>query len=320
MMVGQHEQRGIILIGLMVVLVLAAGAMFLQQANRSNATAVEREAKTMASLLAARDALVAKAVLNTERPGSLPCPDIQTNIPGNNIPGDGKADLLAGNHCPAYSGWLPWRTLDLDDPRDGAGERLWYVLSPNFRDDDSVEINSNSIATLNLDGQSSIVALIIAPGGAVSGQARPSANLVDYLDDANGNASTSNRDGDNFFFSAPPSTTFNDRIIAIDKTSWLNSVSMRVLGEIRHAVRAAGGYLANPDRNGDGESDPLVTPSVGRFPFRDSAYRLPAAPGQTCPSQCWYNALEDNEWFLLISYNHSSPPTVSVGSRTLSLP
>jgi hypothetical protein len=316
---NQRAQQGIILIGLMVVLVLAAGATFLQQANRSNAMAIEREAKTMAALLAARDALVAKAVLNTERPGSLPCPDIQTNNPGNNIPGDGKADLLAGNHCPAYEGWLPWRTLDLDDPRDEAGERLWYILSPNFRDDDSVKINSNSIATLNLDGQSDLVALIIAPGRAVGGQTRPSNNIIDYLDDANGNAATSNRDGDNFFFSAPPSTTFNDRIIAIDKTSWLNSVSMRVLGEIRHAVRSAGGYLANPDLNGDGESDPLVTPSVGRFPFRDSAYSLPAASGQTCPSQCWYKILDDNEWFSPITYDRSNT-SISVGGRTVLLP
>lgn len=188
MMVGQHEQRGIILIGLMVVLVLAAGATFMQQANRSNAMAVEREAKTTAALLAARDALLARAVIDATRPGSLRCPSLDTS---GNTP--------FATPCPAYIGRLPWRTLDSADFRDGSGTPLWYALAPAFRDGNTALNHVTSAATISLNGQADIVALIIAPNGALPGQNRPSNDVADYLDDLGGNPATSNRDGNQQF-------------------------------------------------------------------------------------------------------------------------
>ncbi|PKO90477.1 MAG: hypothetical protein CVU18_00540 [Betaproteobacteria bacterium HGW-Betaproteobacteria-12] len=300
---NRHDQRGVILIGLMVVLIVASGLTFLHRANGSNATAIERDAKTMAALLAARDALLARATLDQNRPGSLPCPDTDN---------DGIADLAFPN-CTAYVGWLPWRTLDLNDPRDAVGERLWYVLSPNFNDGNTA-INSNTTTSLTLDGQAGMVALIIAPGGTLGAQNRPSNSIADYLDDANGNPATSNRDGDNHFFSGPTDTSFNDRIIALDSTTLFNVLAMRLLGEIRQAVNAAGGPLPYADSDNNGYAD--APANIGQFPYLEAAYDLPSP---TWPASHWYDGLATNGWFSLITYSRTAG-SITVSGRKISLP
>lgn len=302
---NRHDQRGVILIGLMVVLIVASGLTFLHRANGSNATAIERDAKTMAALLSARDALLARATLDPNRPGSLPCPDTDN---------DGIADLAFPN-CTAYAGWLPWRTLDLNDPRDAVGERLWYVLSPNFNDGNTA-INSNTTTSLTLDGQAGMVALIVAPGGANGGQSRPSNNIADYLDDLNGNPATSNRDSDSHFFSGQPDASFNDRIVALTKATLLNAVTMRILGEIRYAVANAappGSPLPEADTNDDGASDSGA--DSGHFPYKDSAYA--SIESTSWPENIWYKSLQDNDWFLSIAYNRTGRSIFLYGHTVL---
>lgn len=299
----QRSQQGIILIGLMLVLVIAAGATFLQQANRSNATALEREAKTTATLLAARDALLARAILDANRPGSLRCPALD----------DVGISPLA-TPCPSYAGRFPWRTVDTTDFRDSSGTTLWYVLAPAFQDG-STPINSSSSATLSLNGQPDIVALIIAPGGALPGQNRPSNNMADYLDDLNGNPATSNRDGDEHFFSGTDSDSFNDRIIAISKTAWQDAVAKRVLGEIRYAVAFVGGPLPEADTNGDGKPD--ASADIGAFPYKFGDYDSTAST--TWQGEAWHKSLEQNGWFPLVTYNRLNR-TLSLNGHTVTLP
>ena len=48
-------------------------------------------------------------------------------------------------------GRLPWKTFGLPDLRDGSGERLWYALSPNFRDNPSVSpLNSDTRGSITV--------------------------------------------------------------------------------------------------------------------------------------------------------------------------
>jgi len=65
-------------------------------------------------------------------------------------------------------------------------------------------VNTPSIPAV---GRRAVVALA---GRSLSGQARPSANLADYLDTAE------NRDGNTTFEQKPVNAIFNDRIITID--------------------------------------------------------------------------------------------------------
>ena len=120
------SQRGAALLALVLALALGSGLVTIEwlEAAAHSAHAVRR---TEAALAAARDALIGYAASYPDQhagrhgPGYLPCPDTS----GNGSP---------NTPCPAASlGRLPWRRLGLHDPRDGAGERLWYALDRRFR-------------------------------------------------------------------------------------------------------------------------------------------------------------------------------------------
>ncbi|MPY72382.1 MAG: hypothetical protein GEU92_20200 [Alphaproteobacteria bacterium] len=95
----------------------------------------ERDKRTAAALVQAKTALLGFATGVDlagleERPGDLPCPD--TNNDGVEDP------------CPSSAlrlGRLPWRTLGLPDLRDGDGERLWYAVSNNFKNNPRTDCN-----------------------------------------------------------------------------------------------------------------------------------------------------------------------------------
>jgi len=172
-------QRGFGLALFLVILVLGTVAVLLSSPNTA-ALRVARDRVSESALAQAKAGLIGRAARDDNRPGSLPCPDTD---------GDGSAETFAGNDCPAYVGFLPWRTLGLPDLRDGSGERLWYVLSPNFRDhQDAQPINSDVAGNLETRSPAGtvvaggLVALVIAPGRAVGAQARPSADPLQYLE------------------------------------------------------------------------------------------------------------------------------------------
>ena len=152
-------------VAVVMLLLLVIGSLYLIVTGLSTAAEAGRrhqEDVTALALQQAKEALIARAALDDNRPGSLPCPDL------NN---DGVADLLFGNNCPAYVGRLPWKTLGLPDLRDATGERLWYALSQNFTDSEGFRINSDVQGTLVVPGMAptgGIVAIVIAPGAIVA--------------------------------------------------------------------------------------------------------------------------------------------------------
>jgi hypothetical protein len=157
---------------LILLVMLSVGAVLLAYGSTTEVgRAVKSDVRTRAALEHARQALIGRAIGDASRPGSLPCPDAD---------GDGSADLFTGSSCPAYIGRLPWRTLGLGDLRDEHGETLWYALSPGFRDHPSAPpLNSDTRGTLTVYSGSDAtpmtkeaVAVIFAPGSALSGQAR----------------------------------------------------------------------------------------------------------------------------------------------------
>src|SRR5215207_9438444 len=128
---------------LILILMMGVGSMLLVYGSTTAlGRAVKAESYTRGVLDQARQALIGRAVADANRPGSLPCPDTDD---------DGSAELFVGSSCPSYVGRLPWRTLGIGDLRDAAGERLWYALSPNFRDHPTAPaINSDSTGTLTV--------------------------------------------------------------------------------------------------------------------------------------------------------------------------
>jgi len=231
-----RREYGAALLIILTIIGLGAAFMLVSALNKANSQ-IGRDKITAAALAQAKDALIGRAVLDDNRLGSMPCPDLVTNIAGNNVPGDGTADLLAGNECPSYVGWLPWRTLGLPELRDASGERLWYALSRSLRDDDSAQpINSSTVGGLAVGTTNQIAVIIFAPGQPLPGQSgRPSINVADYLDG-------SNADGDNIYTTGPLTNSFNDRLIHISRDQLMTSVTKRVAQELKQLLDASGAY------------------------------------------------------------------------------
>ena len=225
---ARQTQSGIALVALLVLLIMAGAYAFYRYANVAGGR-IQQEAKLAATLARAKEALVARAVTDANRPGSLPCPDLITNSVGlSNLPNDGKADMFTMTQCPSYVGWLPWVTLDLPELLDNTSTRLWYALSPELRDDDSAQpINSDRALTLRLDGAADIAAIIFAPRAPLGAQARPSNNPADYLDGENGNSD------DRIYISGPHGPAFNDMVVAITRQELMAAVEKRVASEVK---------------------------------------------------------------------------------------
>jgi type II secretory pathway pseudopilin PulG len=328
---GKASQRGAALMIIIVILVVAivaglVGALSLSALNSA------RQEKTSAALAQAKDALLGRAVSNDNMPGSLPCPDQMTTIVGTNVPDDGIADLLVGNDCPSYIGRLPWKTLGLSDLRDGSGERLWYALSPAFRDDNSARpLNSNTKGTLNITGTqtaSNVIAIVFAPGNILStpSQSRSATQTAactttgttvaaslcatNYLEGSNKNLSSAASPNTNYI-SADASNTFNDQLLYIATKDLMPMVEKRVAGVVKQALNDYywdNGYYPWADNIGSSATyDSNYGLNRGWLPDNASSssgswhpdppnWRAGSLPS---PPQWFF----DNQWYALIYYS-----------------
>lgn len=206
-------QRGVALLALLVMLLLAGGYVFYRSSNLGGHQNQERDA-VLQRLAQAKEAVIAYAVNDATRPGRLLCPD---QI------GDGNSPKFTQDDCPSYGGWLPWSTLNLTENSDAQGGKFRYFLSPAFGGQSAnVILNSETATTLRLDvpvGNSSndIAAVIIATRGA------PDAR---------------NTDGDDYFFNHDRSNELsqpddNDIVIAITRQELMAAVEQRIANELR---------------------------------------------------------------------------------------
>jgi hypothetical protein len=217
-------QRGAALIVMLALVGVVAGALMLQM-GKAAADRSERDRITALALGRAVEALVARAATDGNRPGSLPCPDTDND----GIPNGGG--ICSGA---PHIGRLPWATLDLPDLRDGDGERLWYALSPAFRDDPGAgpAIHSDTAGELQVTGAAPVanaVAIVFAAGTSVGNQNRDAAGentLANYLEDENA-------DGDDTYENGPRSGTFNDQLLVLTADDLMPAVERRVAREAK---------------------------------------------------------------------------------------
>jgi hypothetical protein len=157
---------------MLVIMVMGVAAILASSLNTA-ALKVSRQETTATVLAQAKDALVGYAVRDDNRPGELPCPDYDN---------DGAVTVAdySGSNCQTLLGYLPWKTLGLPDLRDDSGERLWYAVSEPFHANDTAVLNSDTAGTLAVSGNLSagnVIAIIFAPGKALPGQDRSTANI-----------------------------------------------------------------------------------------------------------------------------------------------
>jgi hypothetical protein len=235
-------QRGFAIMVIVALIVLVSAYFLANGLNRTSAQiSNDREARTMAALLKAKSALIAYAASeawqshmgqSTGQPGSLPCPDRDS---------DGDSDCVWGGITNSVSliGLLPYTTLGTEDLRDASGERLWYAVSRNFRKLSGVTVvNSDTQGQFTVTGTttaSNVVAVVIAPGPVIQGQNRSSGTPSpgSYLESFNAN------DGVNFIFTtnALPTQTLNDRLITITQADLMAAVEPAVAARIDRDIK-----------------------------------------------------------------------------------
>ena len=220
---GVRSSTGAALLAFILVLILSSTWLLLSDLN-GHTQAYVRRADTELALSRAKQALLHYAMNypdlrdNPDKgPGFLPCPD------RNN---DGRPESNCALSTGTTLGRLPFTILGLDDPRDSSGERLWYALSPDFKNSQSNQalINSETPGQLSVDGVNDVVAVVIAPGAPVSSQyARPGNAAADYLEGDNANISDS----------AFSTTAGNDQLAIITRADLMSVVEQRVVNEMR---------------------------------------------------------------------------------------
>ncbi len=229
------RQCGAAMLAFLLILIAASSYALVTKLN-ANVRTYTRDSSSLGSLNDAKAALIGYAVNYPldhagKGPGYLPCPDI------NNNGSAGSSCSLSGN---TTIGRIPWKTLELDHLRDAAGETLWYAVADNFRSNPSLDIlNSETPAQFTLDGNTDVVAVIIAPGSVIGAQERDrtdtniSTEIGNYLED-------DNNDFDIDFISVDPDASnindFNDVIITITRDELMEAVEKRVLGEVKSAL------------------------------------------------------------------------------------
>lgn len=301
---------------MLLILFLGVGFLLYSVAGDRSAHA-SRQVKTDAALAMAKEALLGRAVADPNHPGSLPCPDTDD---------DGIAELFAGTACPSYLGRLPWKTLELPDLRDGDGERLWYMLSPAFRDNNVVEpLNTDTIGDITVFSGTNATtltaraaAVIFAPGPLLGAQARSNTQAAacpvtgttiaqslcaaNYLETA---STINNANATGPFISAPATTTFNDRLLAIDSVELMTLVEARAVREILSALsayRTGSACDCYPWADNDNDGFANNGALAGRVPLNGANTGFGngwsnATPAVTIPT--W---LKNNEWWRVFFY------------------
>lgn len=264
----RSTQRGAALLILLLFLILGGAYLFVSALNKATPQ-IERDKITADALAKAKQALIGWSAARGDsgnanaRPGELPCPDT------NN---DGVAEASCSTASGTSIGRIPYKTLGIDPPRDASGEILWYALDNNFRQRtfNNNPINSNTRATLQVyanDGVtpltpagSEAVAVIFAPGVALTGQTRgaaqqnTAANYLDSVGPPNIPATRNNATAGGPFIQGPVKDTsgniiMNDQLVFITANELMAVVEKAVANTVRTLLSnyyAANGYYPYP--------------------------------------------------------------------------
>jgi len=222
-----HREAGAALLLFMLLLVVGASYILLDNLE-GNVRKYIRQSADAKALSKAKAALIGYAVNYPEGhagegPGYLPCPDIND-------------DGTAGTGCKLASGntvgRLPFKTLEISDLRDDAGERLWYAVADNYKNNPKVpQLNSTTPGNFTVDGRSDVVAVIFAPGTSLPGQDRSGSGITDVTNYLEGD----NADNDNDFVTRAAGN-FNDHLITITRRELMDAVEKRVIGQVRRTL------------------------------------------------------------------------------------
>jgi hypothetical protein len=236
------KQQGAILIIMLVILVIGFTAILVHSLSLSKVKNTRNE-NTTAVLAKAKDALIGFAVTygdthSGQVHGYLPCPDSD----GSNGEGSSSVSSCGGKDIPQI-GRLPWRTLGLSTLRDGDGECLWYAVSGTYKDITKTDMmnwdTNGQLQAYSPDGTllaNQVVAVIIAPGAAQSGQDRSGSGapvcggnytVANYLDNDTVHSIDNTDIATGKFIQGTGGGNVNDQMVFVTRDDIWNAVQKR---------------------------------------------------------------------------------------------
>jgi len=226
-------QQGVVLLVLTMILFTAGASWLLSTLMRSQETQ-PRETDTARALNAAKEQLIAYAVMHGDYypasavgPGHLPCPDTTgTGVENTPCAANSPGRLPRSFTLPSTA------VLPLSDHSSGIDQQFWYVVSTAFKRSPAGVANTTSTGSVTLNGQVGIAALLIAPGGVTGIQVRPNNSSANYLE-------AGNIAGPNYVSSdAVAPGNFNDRVLPITIRELMSPVTARVVEAMRVQILA----------------------------------------------------------------------------------
>lgn len=331
--INRPAQNGIALLILALILLISGSAVLLTMVSGNNLK-FEQAKKTARVLAEAKAALLGYAITSNlahfgcgsdcRRPGDLPCPD--TNNDGIAETSCGDATGITGQT--SRLGRLPWKTLGLDDLRDGNGDRLWYAVSNRFKQNTrAFPLNSNTLGTISIKdsngaivqdatGSTGAVAVVISVGLPLTRQdnvvqSRLSANQnngVHYLDNALGedNADFFDTGANGFIKGVMHNTTgatiLNDQLMVVSQSDMMNATEPLVAAKV---VEAASTYFSSyslyPSPANFSDASCLGTSTINAgFCLPNMAInggRVPVNPSPDWGSTSILIGISNNNWF-----------------------
>lgn len=322
-----------------MLLLMLSSALLVALSGILSARNPQQQARlqTLAVLASAEQALLTYAIQplgttqcasNCPRPGDLPCPDR-------------NSDGVAESSCSGVGtrlGRLPWKTLGLGDVRDASGERLWYAVSDNYKNNPrSRPLNAETAGTwsvlqmedVSLDATQGrgAVAVLIAPmqpltrsdGWLQQRSQQNSESAKDYLDMAaaldNATAIENNASG---FVQIQPSENFNDMVWPVTATRIHRIMQQQVLFELKRALTCTASNCAALPAAAE-VTDPSclrplslaagsclsVAASLGRLPL-DSQAHWPLAANHMLDGDASHHWFQQNGWREQVFYRPQS--------------
>ncbi|HMH20017.1 MAG TPA: hypothetical protein VK572_17910, partial [Burkholderiales bacterium] len=275
--------------------------------NRNNNAQVLNQAKQALIGYVAQQA----AEAGENYPGRFPCPEASSNVGTSS---EGISAPVPSTPLCVMVGRLPWRTLGIDKLLDAAGEPLWYVVSPGIwalqnsspSQPPTLKINSNTPGSLTVDGQANAaVALIIAPGPAMSVQASPGCTAVNQVRTVPSPSIIPLNYIECFssgFTTTAPSASFNDQVLKITTADVLPAIEAAIAARIqREIVPVLKGVYASAEW-GLSATNPL-------FPF--------AAPFANPGASHYQGAAGTSQGLLPFTYSQACDPSTDPRCSTI---
>ncbi len=279
---NRTRARGAALLALLAMVMIVVSVSFVASVSL-NKQRTEKSSRNLSQLHAAKEALLGYA-LRQSAPGLLPCPDAN---------GDGFANP-GGSSCSRQLGYLPYKTLQLDDLRDGSGAKLWYAVELSYAvETPGTELNPSLASSLRLNTSEVVAAVVLAPGPPIGNQQRTNNNADRYLEGVNANGTTTT-------YALAKDETNNDELLGIDAGEFWTTIERYVLYSLGQRLIA---YRDTPNcdeypwaaqntapYNSDAGREAGQLPSGNAIPFNGAA----GCPG-TIGAPAWYTTHWVNE-------------------------